>query len=61
MIKASTDYALCEHVEGRTYRVIRLGSARLMRRAHTAAKRDCPDKKHCVFLTISRQVGDLIR
>jgi len=61
MIQPSTDYALCEHVEGRTYRVVRKGSARLMRSARRAAKRDCPDKKHCVFLTVSKQVGDLIR
>ena len=61
MIQASTAYALCEHVEGRTYRVVRKGSARLMRRAHSAAKRDCPDKKHCVFLTVSNEIGDLIR
>lgn len=61
MIKASTDYALCEHVEGRTYRVVRKGSARLVRRAYTAVKRDCPDMKHCVFHTVSKQVGDLVR
>lgn len=61
MIKASNDYALCEHVVGRTYRVVRTGSARLMRRAYNATKRNCPDKKHCVFLTVSKQVGDLIR
>jgi len=61
MIRACTGYALCEHVAGRIYRVIRKGSARSMRRAQTAAKRDCPDKRHCVFLTLSKQVGDLIR
>ena len=61
MMTASTDYALCEHVEGRTYRIIRQGSARLMRRACRTAKRDCPDKRHGVFLTVSKGIGDLVR
>jgi hypothetical protein len=61
MIQASTSFALCEHVERRGYRVVRKGSARLMRRVLRAIRRDCPDKKHCVFLSISSQIGDLIR
>jgi len=61
MIKASTNYALCEHVEDRTYRVVRKGSARSMQLARRAAKRDCPDKKYRVFCVVSKDIGDLVR
>ena len=58
---ACSDYALSEHVKGRTFRIVRLGSAREMRSARRAAKRDCPDKKYCVFLTVSKGIGDFVR
>ena len=60
MTQASTAYALCEHVKGRIYRVVRKGSARSMRSARRVAKRNCSDKKHYVFLTVSKQIGDLL-
>lgn len=60
MIKADTGHALCEHVEGRTYRVIRKGSKRKMDSARRAAKRDYPDQSFCVFLAGRREVGTLI-
>jgi hypothetical protein len=60
-IPYSTGYALCEHVEGRTHRVLRKGSKHKMDSARRAAKRDHPGKSFCIFLTASKQVGDLIR
>ena len=60
-IPPCTGHALCEHVEGRTYRVLRKGSLRKMDSARRAAKRDYPGKSFCTFLTASKQVGDLIR
>ena len=60
MIKASTGYALCEHVEGRTYRVVRKGSKRKMDSARHAAKRDYPNQSFCIFLAGRREVGDLV-
>lgn len=61
MIKASNDYALCEHVEGRNYRVVLTGSRRKMDIAYRAAKRDKPDRRHFVFLTVYRGIGDLVK
>jgi len=56
-MKSSNNYALCERIRGKTYRVVRKGSARSMRSARRAAKRD--GKPYVVFLT-SKQIGDLI-
>ena len=57
-IPHSTNYALCVHVGGRTYRVLRKGSKRKMDSARQFAKRDHPGKSFCIFLTVSEQVGD---
>jgi len=57
----SHSHALCEQVEGRTYRVVETGSKRKMVSARRAAKREYPGKNHRVFLIVSQQVGDLIR
>ena len=63
MITASTAYALCEHLEGRTYRVVRKGSKRSMNSARLAAKRDNPgraSRSFCVFLAPGSEIGDLL-
>jgi hypothetical protein len=63
VIPKSTVYAFCEKVAGRTYRVLRKGSARDMRRARSAAKRKhagCAGDRFCVFLSPGSEVGDCI-
>ena len=53
-------HALCEHVEGSTYRVIRKGPKHKMDSARRAAKRDYPDQSFCIFLVGRREIGALI-
>ncbi len=60
MISASDGYALCEHVEDRIYRVVRKGSKRKMVSARRAANRDCPNQSFCIFLVVSKEIGDLV-
>jgi hypothetical protein len=61
MIAASTDYALCKRVEGRTFRIVRRGSKREMTSARRAGNAESRGRPFRVFLSPGRGVGELIR
>lgn len=67
MIPGSNNYALAEHcgagadLSGRDYRVVAVGSKKRMISALRAKKRGCAGKHFCVFMSLGREIGDIIR
>lgn len=56
----SSDYALCEHVSERAWRVIQTGSAKCMRSALRASKRENAEKQYCIFFSPGSLIGRIL-
>lgn len=59
-IKASNSHALCKHVAGRMYKVVRKGSKATMDRARKRENAGFAYPPYRVFLAGARRVGDYI-
>lgn len=60
MIKASTEYKLCEQIAENTWRIIAEGSKRNMRIEARNVKRDFPAITLQTFISYHRKIGDII-
>ncbi len=60
MIKASTSHALCKHVAGCMFKVVRKGSKATMQSARKHENAGFKHPPYRVFLASSHRVGDYI-
>ena len=61
MIKASTEYKLCEYIGDNTWRIIAEGSKKKMRSEARSIKKDFPAITLNTFISYHRRIGDCIK
>ena len=60
MIRRSTEHMVCEHSDGRRWKVVFAGNKRDAQRARKAYKKLYPDRVYCTAFSVDHHVGDFM-